>query len=55
MKLMNKGNAQKGQSGLLTIMVVVGIGVGVYFLAKHYENRNNDIVIHVPQVKVSAH
>jgi hypothetical protein len=52
MKLMDKGNSQKGQTGLMTILVVVGLGVGVFFLIKHYKNRNNDIVIHIPKVEV---
>ena len=52
MKLANKSNAQKGQTGLLTILVVVGLGVGIFYLINHYKNRNNDIVIHVPKVEV---
>lgn len=52
MKLIGKSSAQKGQSGIVSVLVVIAIGFGVYFVVNHYKNRNNDIVIHVPQIQV---
>ena len=49
---MKKSTAHKGEGSLLTLLAVVAIGIGVYFVAQHYKNRSNDIVIHVPKVEV---
>jgi len=53
MKLMVKSNNQKGVSNMYFVVVGVLITVGVFFAIKYFQDRNNDITIHLP--KIEAH
>ena len=52
MNLMKKINGQKGEANMLYVVVAILIVVGVFYALKHYQDRNHDIVIHVPHVEV---
>lgn len=46
---------QKGQTSFLSIVLVALAIVGVVLLVQYFKDRNNDITIHVPKVKVEVH
>lgn len=52
MKLISKSHGQKGETSLMYIVVAVLIVAGVIYAVKYYQDRNRDIVIHVPHVEV---
>ena len=52
MELLKKNNGQKAQTGFLTIVIVLALAVGVFFVVKHYKDKNNNITIHIPKVEV---
>ena len=52
MRLISEKNGQRGEAGMMFVLVAVVITIGIYYGIQHYQDRNHDITIHVPHVEV---